>query len=171
MDSDIKRVQMVRGNGENVQRIFRESQMIFDTLRTSVERRIKGNDLSEHVLKEIKKIADAINLAKTLSRRLLSMIPQDTAVDEVQQDLNEGIIAALDQVFENLDIWETKWKDYFRMFKRTDDWFGPFSDDQAEEILKLRYLGYSIHEIADLLSIKNEKELEKMVGKWMTQSK
>jgi len=170
MDSDHKRVVMVKAHG-NMNNLFKESERTFDSLRPRVEKEIRGRTLSYQIKTEIKKIADAINLAKSIARRLSNQFPQGDSTEEIQIDLEKGIVDGLNSVFENLDVWENKWKDYFESLKPTNsDWFGPFSEDQAEEILKLRYLGHSYDDIADMLGIKNTKMLEEMSNRWMLES-
>ena len=154
----------------SLMKVYRESEKTFDTLRVSLDKRLRGDNLAYQVGNEVKKIADAITLAKTLTRRLQNLFPVTDSVQELQNDLGISVIAYLDQAFESLDNWETKWKEIILSFKSARDWFGPFSEDQAEEVLKLRYLGYSIADIADMLNIKNKTELETMLNKWMCES-
>lgn len=169
MNNETPKIKMVPAQG-NLVSIFKDSQRIYDELRPSLDKRIRGNDLIMQVEKEVKKIADAINLAKTLTRRLQGMLPTEDTFNTANEEL--GIILEnLNQTFENLDTWENTWKTEIKPLKRTTDWFGPFSEDQAEEILKLRYIGHSIDDIAEMLNIKNTKELERMIGTWMTQSR
>jgi hypothetical protein len=167
-----KNIRMFKADGDVV-RMFKESEQAFEGLKRSVDKRIRGDSVSYQIINEIKKISDAINLAKSLSRRLQSLFPVNDTANEIRDDLSLYVTGVLDTAFENLDSLESKWKDQIQSYKGNihSDWFGPFTEDQTEEVLKLRYLGHSYEDIAEMLNVKNVGELQKMVDRWIVESK
>jgi hypothetical protein len=156
---------------EDLVKIYKESLHVFSKLQPSIDKRLRGNNLADQFEKEIKKISDSILTAKLISRKLISLFPTTDSNVLMEPELITNIINVLDSAFQNLDDWYGKWKSELSQFKVNSDWFGPFTEDQSESILKLRYLGHSIEDIADMLNITNKAELELMINKWMIEKR